>query len=144
MVTHSSILAWRIPWTEEPGACGVVESDTTGQLTLQHQCRLHSCRSPVNPKKKTSCWYRSKMGLFGNSKALQLEKKKLQTKPTNKGEECYFTDRKEEAGGVVLNKSQPTPISLPGKFHGRRSLAGYSPWGQKDSDMTDRLHHGRK
>ena len=30
MATHSSILAWRIPWTEEPGA----ESDTAEQLTL--------------------------------------------------------------------------------------------------------------
>ena len=30
MATHSSILAWRIPWTEELGA----ESDTTEQLTL--------------------------------------------------------------------------------------------------------------
>ena len=26
----------------------------------------------------------------------------------------------------------PTPIFLPGKFHGWRSLLGYSPWGQKD------------
>ena len=33
--THSSILAWRIPWTEEPGySIGVTESDTTEQLTL--------------------------------------------------------------------------------------------------------------
>ena len=28
-------------------------------------------------------------------------------------------------------KQRPTPIFLPGKFHGQRSLAGYSPWGQK-------------
>ena len=33
METHSSILAWRIPWTEEPSGCvhGVTESDTTGK-----------------------------------------------------------------------------------------------------------------
>ena len=40
MVTHSSILAWRIPWTEEPGRLYVVhghkESDTTEWLTLQN------------------------------------------------------------------------------------------------------------
>ena len=29
--------------------------------------------------------------------------------------------------------------SLPGKFHGKRSLAGYSPWGRKESDMTEWL-----
>ena len=37
-------------------------------------------------------------------------------------------------------KWQPTPILLPGKFHGRRSLIGYSPWGCKKSDRTERLY----
>ena len=37
-------------------------------------------------------------------------------------------------------KWQPTPIFLPGKYHGQRSLVGYSPWGCKESDMTERLH----
>ena len=35
---------------------------------------------------------------------------------------------------------QPTPILLPGKSHGRRSLVGCSPWGRKESDTTERLH----
>ena len=30
---------------------------------------------------------------------------------------------------------QPTPVFLPGEFHGQRSLMGYSPWGCKESDM---------
>ena len=34
----------------------------------------------------------------------------------------------------------PTPVLLPGKFHGRRSLVGCSPWGRKESDTTERLH----
>ena len=29
---------------------------------------------------------------------------------------------------------------MPGESHGQRSLAGYSPWGHKESDMTERLH----
>ena len=33
---------------------------------------------------------------------------------------------------------QPTPVFLPGEFHGWRSLAGYSPWGRKESDTTER------
>ena len=37
-------------------------------------------------------------------------------------------------------KWQSTPALLPGKSHGRRSLTGYSPWGHKESDMTERLH----
>ena len=32
----------------------------------------------------------------------------------------------------------PIPVFLPGEFHGQKSLAGYSPWGCKESDMTDR------
>ena len=35
---------------------------------------------------------------------------------------------------------QPTPVLLPGKSHGRRSLVGYSPWGREESDTTERLH----
>ena len=34
-------------------------------------------------------------------------------------------------------KWQPTPVFLPGKSHGWRSLAGYSPWDHKESDMTE-------
>ena len=34
----------------------------------------------------------------------------------------------------------PTPVLLPGKFHGRRSLGGCSPWGREESDVTERLH----
>ena len=33
---------------------------------------------------------------------------------------------------------QPTPVFSPGKSHGQRSLAGYSAWGHKESDMTER------
>ena len=33
----------------------------------------------------------------------------------------------------------PTPVLLPGEFHGLRSLVGYSPWGHKESDMTEQL-----
>ena len=36
-------------------------------------------------------------------------------------------------------KWQPTPVFLPGKFHGQRNLAGYRPWGRKESDMTEQL-----
>ena len=34
---------------------------------------------------------------------------------------------------------QPTAVFLSGEFHGQRSLVGYSPWGRKESDMTERL-----
>ena len=34
----------------------------------------------------------------------------------------------------------PTPVLLPGKSHGQRSLVGCSSWGREESDMTERLH----
>ena len=34
----------------------------------------------------------------------------------------------------------PTPVLLPGKSHGWRSLVGCSPWGRSESDTTERLH----
>ena len=34
-------------------------------------------------------------------------------------------------------KWQPAPVFLPRKSHGQRSLAGYSPWDHKESDMTE-------
>ena len=37
-------------------------------------------------------------------------------------------------------KWQPTPVFLPGKFHGQRSLMGYSQWGCKELDTTQHAH----
>ena len=37
-------------------------------------------------------------------------------------------------------KRQSTPVFLPGKAHGQRSLVGYSPWGHKESDVTANKH----
>ena len=36
-------------------------------------------------------------------------------------------------------KWHPTPVVLPGKSHGWRSLVAYSPWGPKESDTTEQL-----
>ena len=33
-----------------------------------------------------------------------------------------------------------TQVSLPGKPHGQKNLAGYSPWGCQESDTTEYLH----
>ena len=45
--------------------------------------------------------------------------------------------------GKILwrRKWLPIQVFLPGKFHRQRSLAGYSPWGCKELDMTERLTH---
>ena len=48
MATHSSILAWRIPWTEEPGrlqSIGCKESDTTAATELTHNPYINAFAS---------------------------------------------------------------------------------------------------
>ena len=109
MATHSSVLAWRIPGTGEPGgltSVGVTESDMT-EVTQQQQHLYILGGLEV----KASAW---NVGDLGSIPALGR----------SPGE----------------GKWQPTPVLLPGESHGGRSLVRYSPWGHKESDMTEQLH----
>ena len=55
---------------------------------------------------------------------------------TSGKESCQLGD-----AGLILGwgnpLGQPTSILLPGKFHGQRSLVGYSSWGCKESDTAE-------
>ena len=84
LATHSSTLAWKLPWTEEPGGL-----QSMGSLRVGHD------------------WATS----FSLSTFMSWRR-----------------------------KWQPSPVFLSGKSHGgRRSLVGYSPWGPKELDTTERL-----
>ena len=50
---------------------------------------------------------------------------------------CLFSVRRKGNG---RRQWHPTPVLLPGKSHGQRSLEGGSPWGRTESDMTEQLH----
>ena len=39
---------------------------------------------------------------------------------------------------------QPIPIFLPGEFHEQRNLAGYNPWGRRESDTTEQLTYNTR
>ena len=64
-----------------------------------------------------------------------------------KGLACQYSRRKRcgfdpWVGKIPWRRAwQPTPVFLPGECHGQRSLAGYSPWGCIDSDMTEVTEH---
>ena len=47
---------------------------------------------------------------------------------------------RRRVAGEAEKAMASTPLLLPGKSHGRRSLLGCSPWGCEESDMTERLH----
>ena len=38
-------------------------------------------------------------------------------------------------------RTVPTPVFLPGEFHGQRRLTGYSPWSRKEQDTTEQLNN---
>ena len=59
-----------------------------------------------------------------------------------KGVDCSLISRYFPFSIAQLRRRQwhPTPVLLPGKSHGRRSLVGCSPWGSCKSDMTEQLH----
>ena len=41
---------------------------------------------------------------------------------------------------IRYHDGKPSPVFLPGKSQGQRRLAGYSPWGHKESDTTEHAH----
>ena len=49
------------------------------------------------------------------------------------------TGKVPESGRSWWRQWQPTPVFLSGESHGQRSLVGYSPWGHKKMDTTERL-----
>ena len=51
-----------------------------------------------------------------------------------------YTDTYISFFWLGLRQWHPTPVLLPGKSHGWRSLVGCSPWGRKELDTTERLH----
>ena len=64
-----------------------------------------------------------------------------------KSAHSFLTSHKRVSRGYYLGQSHagrrqwhPTPVLLPGKSHGWRSLVGCSPWGRWESDTTERLH----
>ena len=111
MVTHSSIPAWRIPWTKEPGGLQSTGSQRVGHdWVTSHTHTSHSMGFPGGSDSKEFACNAEHLGLIPG----------LGRTP----------------GGWHGNPLQYSCLENP---HRQRSLAGYSPWGLKESDMTERL-----
>ena len=67
-----------------------------------------------------------------------------ESEPLQKPSECMQKEgqlcRFGEKYTNLWRQWHPTPVCLPGKFHGRRSLVGCSPWDRWESDTTEGLH----
>ena len=133
MATHSSILAWRISWTQEPGrlqSMGSQESDTTERLSA-HTHHI-----------KTKNFHIKYLNFFTFLKLKYLAK--LTYIPTwhlsfDWSSDVCSSDLQFGRPGFYpwvgkipwRRKWQPTLVFLPGKSHGQKRLTCYSPWGRK-------------
>ena len=114
MATHSRILAWRIPWTEEPGKLQSMGS----QRTEHNWVTFTLC--VISMPKGLTWWLRGKRIL------LQCRRP------------CFNLRVGESPW---RRKRLPTPVFLPGESHGHGSLEGYSPWIRKQSDRAEPLNN---
>ena len=63
----------------------------------------------------------------------------VKTPPANAGDAGDVGSIPESESSPWRRKWQPTPVFLPGNSPGQRSLAGYNPWGGKESDTIEQL-----
>ena len=133
MATHATVLAWRIPGMEEPGGI-----QFTGSQRVRHGWSNWASTSiilvevPWNPE------------ILWDNKEGKIWSLVLDFPGGKDGKVCLQCGRPgfdPWVGKIPWRKKwQPTPVLLPGKFHGRRILVGYSPWDRKESDTTEWLH----
>ena len=114
MATHSSLLPWEIPWTEEPGRLQSMESQRVRHNPATKQNNLLFTSYPIrgsflwqpkgfpdSPSGKVAAWqYRRCKKLWFEPWVVRIPWRRAW---------------------------QPTPVFLPGEFREQRSLVGYSP-----------------
>ena len=112
--THSIILAWRIPWTEEPGGL-----QSRGSQRVRHDGDWATCTA-------------FKISLRGGTSDKEF---------ASHCRRCKRHGFSSWVGKILWRRKwRPTPVFLPGESKGQSSLAGYSPCSQKESDTTDHTH----
>ena len=149
MATQPSTLAWKIPWMDEPGRLQSMGSQRVGHdwvtslgsrnysKYLKHFNSFYSSHESCEVFKKMYIIWILQMSLLKHRKVNSLCRaakwQRLCLQCTRPGFDPWV--------GKILwrRKWLSTPVLLPGKFHGRRGLAGYSSWGRKESDTTEWL-----
>ena len=102
------------------------------QQTVKNSSRDGNTRPPDLPPEKSVCRSRSNVRTgHGTTDWIQIGKGARQGCILSP---CLFNLYAES---IWRRQWHPTPVLLPGKSRGRRSLVDYSPWGLKESDMTE-------
>ena len=117
MATHSSILAWRTPWTEEPDGLQSMGITRVGHGWVSNTHKVFLGFPGGASGKEPTCQCRR-----------------------HKRHGFHFW-----VGKILWRRAwQPTPVFLPGQSHGQRSLAGYGPWRLKELDMNKVTQHAHR
>ena len=109
---HSGLISFRMDWLDLLAVQGTLKS------LLQH----HSSKASI---------------LWCSAFLESLVAQRLKRLPGMQETQVRSLRREDPLGE---GKWQPTSVLLPGESNGGRSLVGYSPWGGKESDTTERLH----
>ena len=125
-------------WCTAPGA----------RLCLSSHCRGQGLRALARNCPRL-CVYTTEIGKHCKSVLCFLSPSVLASTGGSSGKEpaCQCRRRKRcgfdpWVGTIPWRRArQPSAVFLPGQFHGQRSLAGYSPWGHKESDMTEHTQY---
>ena len=143
MATHSSILAWKIPWTEEPGGL-----QSTGSKGVRHDWAHRHNLTQKSPRVKfympfTLKSTKLKCAFSGISSGMRLNHWTSQMALVVKNPPANAGDIKRCGFNPWVGKNprrtawKPTPVFLPRESRGQWSLAGYSSQGLKESDTTE-------
>ena len=113
-------------WMQSLGLAGRTKGKDSFHLTSRSAKDLHC----LSLRMKTKCLPLIPKGFSGGT--------------VGKESTCQFRRHKRSEFNPWVRKIpwrrtwQPTLVFLPGQSHGQRSLVGYSPWGHKESDTTER------
>ena len=126
MATHSSILAWRILWTEEPGGLLCMGSHRVRHNWSDLAC-MHALEKEMATHSNILTWR-----IPGTEEPGWL---------LSMGSHRIRHDWSDLAAAATAAASTAAAF-LTRESHGQRSLVSYSPWVHKKSDMTKRQTHG--
>ena len=158
MATHSSILAWRIPWTEEPGGLQPIGlqrirhhwSDLApGKQGLEKRECSCTAGGKLHPKIKAKIQIGlnydsvSEKAMAPHSSTLAWkipwmeEPGRLQSMGSLRVGHDWMTSLSLFTFMHWRRKWQPTPVFLPGESQGWGSLVGFRLWGRTEWDTTE-------
>ena len=129
MATHSSILAWRIPWIEEPGRLQFMGSQSISSVGSN---LAYTCGEGIG----TPLWYSCLENPMDGG-AYSLHGGELQSTGLLRVGHNWATSLSLFTFMHWRRKWQPTPVFLPGESQGWGSLVGCHLWGHTESDTTE-------